>query len=76
MKLLPNPPAFYKGGSILFDGEEIIVKSEKEMQEIRGNKISMVFQDPMTSLKPNYEGWRPNNRRFDETRKNIKGRCS
>ncbi|MBL7575456.1 oligopeptide transport system ATP-binding protein [Peptoniphilus asaccharolyticus DSM 20463] len=52
MKLLPNPPAFYKGGSILFDGEEIITKSEKEMQDIRGKQISMVFQDPMTSLNP------------------------
>lgn len=52
MKLLPDPPAFYKGGEILFDGDDIIKKSEKEMEELRGNKISMVFQDPMTSLNP------------------------
>ncbi|WBW50547.1 ABC transporter ATP-binding protein [Peptoniphilus equinus] len=52
MKLLPDPPAFYKGGSILFNGEEIITKTEKEMQDIRGKQISMVFQDPMTSLNP------------------------
>jgi oligopeptide transport system ATP-binding protein len=52
MKLLPMPPAFYKGGEILFNGEDIIKKTEKEMQEIRGNQISMVFQDPMTSLNP------------------------
>ena len=52
IRLLPQPPAFYKGGSILFEGEEIITKTEKEMQAIRGNSISMVFQDPMTSLNP------------------------
>ena len=52
MKLLPMPPAFFKGGEILFNGEDIIKKSEKEMQKIRGNQIAMVFQDPMTSLNP------------------------
>ena len=52
MKLLPMPPAFFKGGQILFNGEDIIKKSEKEMQKIRGNQIAMVFQDPMTSLNP------------------------
>ena len=52
MKLLPDPPAFYKGGQILFEGEDIIPKTEKEMENLRGNKISMVFQDPMTSLNP------------------------
>lgn len=52
MKLLPDPPAFYKGGQILFEGEDILKKSEKEMEDIRGKKISMVFQDPMTSLNP------------------------
>ncbi len=52
MKLLPDPPAFYKGGSILFEGEDIVKKTDKEMREIRGKSISMVFQDPMTSLNP------------------------
>lgn len=52
MQLLPMPPAFYKSGEIFFNGEDIIKKSEKEMQGIRGNHISMVFQDPMTSLNP------------------------
>ncbi|NLW41122.1 MAG: ABC transporter ATP-binding protein [Tissierellia bacterium] len=52
MQLLPMPPAFYKRGQILFEGEDIVKKSEKEMQRIRGNKISMIFQDPMTSLNP------------------------
>lgn len=52
MKLLPEPPAFYKGGEILFNGENIIPKTYKDMESIRGNQISMVFQDPMTSLNP------------------------
>lgn len=52
MQLLPMPPAFFKGGEIIFNGENLLKKTEKEMQAIRGNKISMVFQDPMTSLNP------------------------
>lgn len=52
MQLLPMPPAFYKGGEILFNGEDIVKKTEKEMQSIRGSQISMIFQDPMTSLNP------------------------
>ncbi|HRS22241.1 MAG TPA: ABC transporter ATP-binding protein, partial [Clostridia bacterium] len=52
MQLLPMPPAFFKGGEILFNGEDLLKKTEKQMQAIRGNKISMVFQDPMTSLNP------------------------
>ena len=52
MQLLPMPPAFFKGGEILLNGENLLKKTEKEMQKIRGNQISMVFQDPMTSLNP------------------------
>lgn len=52
MQLLPRPPVLYKGGQILFHGEDLLQKTEKEMVDIRGNKISMVFQDPMTSLNP------------------------
>ena len=52
MQLLPMPPAFFKGGEIIFNGENLLDKTEKEMQGIRGNKISMIFQDPMTSLNP------------------------
>lgn len=52
MQLLPKPPALYKGGEIIFKGEDLLKKSEKEMTNIRGNEISMVFQDPMTSLNP------------------------
>jgi len=52
MRLLPMPPAFFKGGEIIFNGENLLEKTEKEMEKIRGNQISMVFQDPMTSLNP------------------------
>ncbi len=52
MQLLPKPPVLYKGGEILFKGKDLLAKNEKEMVDIRGNKISMIFQDPMTSLNP------------------------
>jgi oligopeptide transport system ATP-binding protein len=52
MRLIPNPPGKIVGGQILFDGEDILKLSEGEMREIRGNKIAMIFQDPMTSLNP------------------------
>lgn len=49
-----DPPGKYVNGKILFEGENILDKSEAEMSKIRGNKISMIFQDPMTSLNPLY----------------------
>ena len=52
MQLLKTPPAIYKEGSIIFEGEDLLKKKEKEMQKIRGNSISMIFQDPMTTLNP------------------------
>lgn len=52
MKLLPVPPAKVESGEILFDGEDLLKKSESQMREIRGAKIAMIFQDPMTSLNP------------------------
>lgn len=52
MQLLQVPPAVYKQGEIIFEGEDLLKKTEKEMVAIRGNDISMVFQDPMTSLNP------------------------
>ncbi len=52
LKLLPSVTGKILNGSILFDGEEILKMDEKKMQAIRGNRISMVFQDPMTSLNP------------------------
>lgn len=52
MKLIPTPPGRYKNGRILFNGTDLLQKTEKEMTKIRGNTISMIFQDPMTSLNP------------------------
>lgn len=52
IRLNPEPPARYKAGEILLHGENILDKKEKEMQKIRGSKIGMIFQDPMTSLNP------------------------
>lgn len=52
LRLLPDRIGEIKSGSILLDGEEITKISEAEMRNIRGNKVSMIFQDPMTSLNP------------------------
>ncbi|WP_372638438.1 ABC transporter ATP-binding protein [Cohnella sp.] len=53
LRLIQNPGKIV-GGQILFNGEDLVTKSEKEMRDIRGNKISMIFQEPMTSLNPVY----------------------
>jgi len=52
MKLNPMPPARIKSGELTLDGIDIIGSSEEEMQKIRGSLVSMIFQDPMTSLNP------------------------
>ncbi|MGQ7278369.1 ABC transporter ATP-binding protein [Brevibacillus thermoruber] len=52
MRLLPSPPSFIKEGEIVFLGENLVHKTEKEMEHIRGRDIGMIFQDPMTSLNP------------------------
>ena len=52
LRILPVPPAKYRSGQILFDGEDLTTKSENEMRKIRGNRIAMIFQDPMTALNP------------------------
>ena len=52
MRLVPEPVGRIVGGEILLEGEDLCKKNEKEMREIRGAKISMILQDPMTSLNP------------------------
>jgi oligopeptide transport system ATP-binding protein len=52
MRLNPEANTIVRGGEILFEGKDILKLSEKRMQDIRGPKIAMVFQDPMTSLDP------------------------
>jgi peptide/nickel transport system ATP-binding protein/oligopeptide transport system ATP-binding protein len=51
MRLIP-PPGIIAGGKIIFDGKDLLSVPEKEMERIRGNEISMIFQEPMTSLNP------------------------
>jgi oligopeptide/dipeptide ABC transporter ATP-binding protein len=52
MRLVPNPPGKIVEGQIIFKGEDLLKKTEEEMRKIRGEKITMVFQDPMTYLNP------------------------
>lgn len=52
MRLLPESSAEFKSGQILFNGKDLTKLSDREMQKIRGKDISMIFQDPMTSLNP------------------------
>ena len=52
MRLIPTPPGKFESGRILFEGQDLLQASEVEMQNIHGNEISMIFQEPMTSLNP------------------------
>src|SRR5512136_274820 len=52
LRILPDPPAKIRGGEIFLDGQDLLSISEKEMRKIRGHKVSMIFQDPMTALNP------------------------
>jgi peptide/nickel transport system ATP-binding protein len=52
MGLVPRPPGRIVGGEILFEGVDLLKLSEAELRELRGNRISMIFQEPMTSLNP------------------------
>jgi peptide/nickel transport system ATP-binding protein len=52
MGLVPNPPGRIQGGSIRFEGRELVGAPEREMQDLRGNGMAMIFQEPMSSLNP------------------------
>ncbi len=52
LKLVPSPPAVYAGGEIRFRGENLLALDEDEIRRVRGNMISMIFQEPMSSLNP------------------------
>ena len=52
MRLLPKPAARITSGEVLFDGDEVLTLPEEAVREMRGNKMAMIFQDPMTSLNP------------------------
>ncbi|MBP1999209.1 oligopeptide transport system ATP-binding protein [Paenibacillus shirakamiensis] len=52
MRLIPSPPSMIKQGEIIFNGQNLLAKSNKDMEAVRGKDIGMIFQDPMTSLNP------------------------
>jgi ABC-type dipeptide/oligopeptide/nickel transport system ATPase component len=52
MGLVPKPPARIVGGEVLFEGRDLTLLGERELSDVRGSEIAMVFQDPMTSLNP------------------------
>jgi oligopeptide/dipeptide ABC transporter ATP-binding protein len=52
LKLLPMPPAFFEDGRILFMGQDLLASNRETLMGIRGNRISMIFQEPMTALNP------------------------
>ena len=52
LQLIPSPPGRIAGGRIIFEGVNLLEKAPEEIRKIRGNEISMIFQDPMTSLNP------------------------
>jgi peptide/nickel transport system ATP-binding protein len=52
LRLIPTPPGKIVSGSVLYHGKDLLKLSEDEMRDIRGDKISMIFQEPMTSLNP------------------------
>src|SRR6185503_3592835 len=52
IRLIPTPPGKIVEGEVIFDGQDLLKISDDEIRAIRGNKIAMIFQDPMTSLNP------------------------
>ncbi|UFP96514.1 ABC transporter ATP-binding protein [Gloeobacter morelensis] len=52
MRLIPTPPGRIKGGQVLFGGQDLLKLSDRQMRAIRGKRIAMIFQDPMSSLNP------------------------
>ena len=54
LRLVPDPPGRIVSGEVIFRGEDLLKKTPAEMRRIRGNEISMIFQEPMTSLNPVY----------------------
>ena len=52
IRLIPDPPGRIVGGEVVFNGQDILLLPGKEVRKIRGRRIAMIFQDPMTSLNP------------------------
>src|SRR3954468_4904255 len=54
LRLIPTPPGRFLGGQIMWHGRDVLTLSEREMRDVRGGQIAMIFQEPMTSLNPVY----------------------
>jgi oligopeptide/dipeptide ABC transporter ATP-binding protein len=54
MRLIPTPPGIYAGGEVLFEGQDLLKLDEGRMRELRGSRLAMIYQEPMTSLNPVY----------------------
>ncbi len=52
MQILPDPPAKVRNGEIIYEGSDVLKMSQEELQKLRGGKVAMVFQDPMSALNP------------------------
>ena len=52
LRLIPTPPGRISSGQVMYDGEDLVKADPQRMRKIRGNRISMIFQEPMTSLNP------------------------
>lgn len=52
LRILPDPPAIVRSGEVVFDGTDLLKVTDREIRDIRGNRIAMIFQDPMTALNP------------------------
>ena len=57
LRLIPQPPGIYAGGNVYFEGKDLLAIDQTEMRGIRGNRISMIFQEPMSYLNPVYKVW-------------------
>jgi oligopeptide transport system ATP-binding protein len=57
LRLIPNPPGKVEQGEAWFEGKDLLKTTDRQIRDIRGVKISMIFQDPITCLKPGFHHW-------------------
>ena len=62
MGLVPQPPGRIAGGEVLFEGEDLLKLPPARLRDLRGDKLAMIFQEPMTSLNPAFQRGRPDRR--------------
>ena len=74
LRLIPEPPGKIVGGQIFFEGQDLLQLDQKQMVHVRGNEISMIFQEPMTSLNPVFRSATRSWKRFSFTRDLIRAR--